>query len=309
MESLGGSQKMLYEAGHPSPERIAFNFLLKKDECANCCIVEGPSDVDFYSKTQHEQLRCFRYAFIKRDKESTEPVVLGKEAVIKASQRLPGLFLKSLKGRQSFNLAFIVDRDFFGLAGYTDVFSEEERRRITVLPSPYYSHESYFFSKENLKKIFKTLNLTDKDAEDLFYRLYERIEPFLREYFALKSTITYAHSFGGRHKDLYDDERHIFVFTFDKETKSVNFIKGFFDEDVKRMHEYISKDPVLLEKYREMESSLDSPEMYKGHIMFNFLEQFLKTFYDIDFLTDERNYRLDVLSVLKVDLELKICKI
>lgn len=300
------NNKMIKRKGQPYPQSIAQKFAINSEHCDTIIIVEGFSDEDFYKNTNIEILKnaCYVYA-------SQNANIVGKEAVIDAYFKI-----KEYSRRKIFNnlVIFIVDKDFFGInwkaPAYSRIAKEqmatnEDINNFTILNC--HSHECYFILEDNLKEIFKLLNIEDK-LDDFNNILEENLDDF-SEYFAYKSILETENP--NYSKDCENIKGINFNFEF-KNDKLI-FNKADMQNGINKMKTQIiqisdrEKKEILEKQYLEMKQKFKKHrELLRGHTLYEFLECYLNHYGKS--LKNHQEYNEEIVKRLKIPLDITILK-
>ena len=280
-------------------------------------IVEGASDEDFYKHTNIEILNnaCYIYAKQIKDDLNKEKYAVGKEAVIKAYFEI-----KESSWRKKFNnsVIFIVDRDFFGIdwraPKYSRIAQEKKAKpeditNLTILNC--HSHECYFFLKNNLKQIFKILNIEDK-FEKFNYILKENLDDF-SEYFAYKSILEDENPNLSHFWYINDNIDNIAGIDFNFEFKDgeLKFNKEDMQKGIDKMKreiEFSHNKKNLENQYLEMKQKFKSqPEFLRGHTLYELLECYLR--YYGKSIKNYKEYKDEIIKKMDIPLNIKVLKL
>lgn len=299
-------KKMYEKKGQPYPESIAQKFVINSEHSDTIIIVEGVSDEDFYKNTNVEILKnaCYVYA-------SQNANIAGKKAVIDAYFKI-----KEYSRNKIFNnsIIFIVDKDFFGInwkaPAYSKIAKEqratnEDLNNFTILNC--HSHECYFIFKDNLKEIFKLLNIEDK--LDDFNKILEDNLDDLSEYFSYKSILETENPNYSR--DCENIEGINFNFEF-KDDKLI-FNKDGMQKGINKMKNKIvhirdrEKKEILEQQHLEMKQKFKiHPELLRGHTLYEFLECYLNRYGKT--LKNHEEYNKEIVKRMEIPLDIKILK-
>lgn len=298
--------RMYERKKQPYPETIAQKFVINSEHCDTVVIVEGISDEDFYKNTNIEILNnaCYIYA-------SQNANDVGKEAVIKAYFEI-----KNLSWRKKFSnsVIFIVDKDFFGIDWKAPKYSKiakEERAKLedidnfTILDC--HSHECYFILENNLKQIFRLLNIEDK-LEHFNNILEENLDDF-SEYFAYKSILEDENPKYPRYLRDWDNIKGInfnFEFLDDKLVFNIEDMKNGIDK-MKREIQFSENRNNLESQYLEMKKKFkEHPELLRGHTLFELLECYLNHYGKT--IKDYNEYNDKIIKEMDIPLNIKVLK-
>lgn len=298
------SDRMLEKKRQPFPVSISQKFYNNIERYDTIIIVEGSSDENFYKNTNIKILNNAFYIFANQDAN-----ILGKKAVIEAYFRIR----EWSRGRNTYNhsVIFIVDKDFFGINWRAYAYKEFEKtykaqfediNNFTILDC--HSHECYFILENNLKQIFKLLNMEDKLG--LFNHILEENLDDFSEYFAYKSILV--------------DENPNYIercrvnswisFDFKFQYGNIIFNKPALLRDVENMKEQINKNSnkdVLKKQYAEMKQKFkNDPKLLRGHTVYDFLECYLKHYGKS--LKDNGKYNYEIIKAMEIPLNIKVLK-
>lgn len=294
------NEKMLEKKGQPYPVSIATKFYENIEHYNTIIIVEGISDENFYKNTNIKILNNAFYIFANQNAS-----IRGKKAVIEAYFRI----IEWSRGRNTYNnsVIFIVDKDFFGIDWKACAYQKFEKiyrartediNNFTILDC--HSHECYFILENNLKQIFKLLNIEDK-LEDFRNILKENIEDF-SEYFAYKSILE------DENPNRPQNCKNIGVINFNFEFKNdkLTYNKNAMQNAINEMKKNITNS-VLESQYLEMKQKFKKhPELLRGHTLYDLLECYLKHYGKT--LTTYREYNDEIIKKLDIPLDIKILK-
>lgn len=300
------NNKMIQRKGQPYPQSIAQKFAINSEHCDTIIIVEGFSDEDFYKNTNIKILKnaCYVYA-------SQNANIVGKKAVIDAYFKI-----KEYSRRKIFNnsVIFIVDKDFFGInwkaPAYSRIAKEqmatnEDINNFTILNC--HSHECYFILEDNLKEIFKVLNIEDK-LDDFNNILEENLDDF-SEYFAYKSILETENPNYSKDCENIDGINFNFEFNNDK----LIFNKAGMQNGINKMKTQIiqisdrEKKEILEKQYLEMKQKFKKHrELLRGHTLYEFLECYLNHYGKS--LKNHQEYNEEIVKRLKIPLDITILK-
>ena len=200
---------------HPVSEIIFRMSNLKNNPGVDLfCIVEGKTDIKFYSNARIKELKGQNVKYLYK-KYSPKDEFAGKEAVIKSYFTFKNLYRLIICKK----CIFIVDHDVHGLVSQNCTLTDEDKQHITVLPC--YSYESYFLYDDNLRIIFNTL----VNVHEALNTFENKLTEFLlesRKYFALKSVITASYKIDSMKKYNFkykakNKDRDIFIFDFNND--------------------------------------------------------------------------------------------
>lgn len=295
--------KMYERKKQPYPESIAQKFIINSEHCDTIIIVEGFSDKNFYKNTNIEILNnaCYIYA-------SQNANIVGKKAVIDAY-----FSIREYSRRKNFNnsVIFIVDKDFFGINWKAPAYRKiaesqrainEDINNFTILD--YHSHECYFILENNLKQIFKLLNIEDK-LENFNNVLEENIDNF-SEYFAYKSILE------DENPNYSIDCENIkgIDFNFEFKDSKLIFNKDGMQRAINKMKNEIKfseKKAILEKQYIEMKQKFKMhPELLRGHTLFELLESYLK--YCRKTIKNYNEYNNEIIKKMEIPLDIKVLK-
>ena len=297
------NDEMMNRKGHPYPVSIAQKFVMNSKRCDTIIIVEGSSDKDFYKNTNIEILSDAYYIYANQNAN-----IVGKKAVIDAYFRIQEY---SRNNKFNNSIIFIVDKDFLGISwkapAYSDIAKEkkatnEDINNFTILDC--HSHECYFILENNLKRIFKLLNIEDK-LEHFNNILDENIDDF-SEYFAYKSILEDENPNHSRDCENIKGINFKFEFRDDK----LIFNKVDMQSGIDKMKNEIkySEDRKNLEsQYSEMKQKFVAhPELLRGHTLFELLECYLK--YYGKAIKNYKEYNNEIIKEMEIPLDIKILK-
>ena len=293
--------RMYERKNRPYPKSIAQKFVINCEHCNTIIIVEGSSDEDFYKNTNIDILNKACYIYAQQNEED-----IGKKAVIKAY-----FDIKELSWRKKFNnsVIFIVDKDFFGInwkaPAYSNIAKDkratiEDINNFTILDC--HSHECYFILENNLKKIFKILNIEDK-LKVFNEILDENIEDF-SEYFAYKSILEKENPYFSKDCDPIKGIN----FNFEFKNNQIVFNKEEMQIGINKMKNEInySENRKNLEiQYSEMKQKFKAhPELLRGHTLFELLECYLS--YYGKSIKNYKEYNDEIIKSMNIPLNIKV---
>lgn len=296
--------KMYERKREPYPTTIAQKFVNYSEHYDTIIIVEGSSDEDFYKNTNIETLNNACYIYAQQNEDN-----VGKKAVIKAYFEI-----KDLSWRKKFNNSaiFIVDKDFFGIdwraPAYSKIAQEKKAKQedidnFTILDC--HSHECYFILENNLKQIFKILNIEDK-LEQFNNILEENLEDF-SEYFAYKSILEDENPKYSKYSRDWENIKGI-NFNFQFRDDKLIFNKDDMQNSINKMKNEIkfSENKSNLEiQYSEMKKKFKvHPELLRGHTLFELLECYLN--YYGKTIKNYKDYNNKIIKEMDIPLNIKI---
>lgn len=296
--------RMFEKKKEPYPETIAQKFVNYSEHYDTIIIVEGSSDENFYKNTNIEILNNACYIYAQQNEEN-----VGKKAVIKAYFEI-----KDLSWRKKFNNSaiFIVDKDFFGIDWRAPAYSkiaqekkanQEDINNFTILDC--HSHECYFILENNLKQIFKLLNLEDK-LEHFNNILNENLENF-SEYFAYKSILEDENPKYSRYSRDWENVKGI-NFNFEFKNNNIIFNIEEMQNSINKMKNEIkfSENKKELEnQYLEMKQKFKiHPELLRGHTLYELLECYLR--YYGKTIKNYKNYNNEIIKEMNIPLNIKV---
>lgn len=294
------NDRMFEKKGQPFPVSIATKFYENIEHYSTIIIVEGISDKDFYKNTNIKILNNAFYIFASQNTD-----IRGKQAVIEAYFRIR----EWSRGRNTYNnsVIFIVDKDFFGIhwkafayKKFEEIYKakNEDIDNFTILDC--HSHECYFILENNLKQIFKLLNIEDK-LEHFNNILEENLDDF-SEYFAYKSVLEDENP--NRPKNCENIEGIKFNFEFKDDKLTYN--KKDLQNGINKMKNSINNSE-LESQYLEMKQKFKThPELLRGHTLYELLECYLKHYGKT--LKNYKEYNDEIIKKLEIPLDIKILK-
>lgn len=321
------NNEMFNRKAHPFPKSIMQKFNNKCEHYDTIIIVEGISDEDFYKNTNIEILNnlnkvCYIYAQKNGYDEKKEN--LGKNAVIESYFDIKQ---NSLHKEYNNSVIFIVDKDFFGInwnaPKYRKILENKKAKNVkvddinnfTILDC--HSHECYFILENNLKQIFKLLNIEDKLEQ--FNNIFNTNLEGLSEYFAYKSILEDENPNRSYLGCQYDNINNIPGINFNFEYKDgelkfnkVDMQKGI--ETMKKEIEYSHNRKNFENQYLEMKQKFkQQPELLRGHTLFELLEcylryygKYLTSYNEFDY---KYEYKKDLIKSMSIPLIIKKLKI
>lgn len=284
---------------NPSKEGLYFKLIITSANSTKdyFCIVEGKTDVLFYSSIRHSFFKKKQIDYFHADSNSrNKDLLVGKEAVINTCSILLAKNPSLMK-----RCVFIVDHDDFGVKNYIDKYSESVLSKITVLPV--YSFENYFFNTHNFRRVI--MPLFSSEFRKVFDDKFLYFKECAIRYFSLKRVITATYQFStlkklDNFKPKYT-ENDIFCFLpkenfidLDKLNYEVENMMSAIIES--KPHNKLYKDSLNL-----LENNID---FIKGKILYGFFAAILKDITEKD-VGDKRIY-IELVKKLEVDLEVVI---
>ena len=259
-----------------------------------CCFVEGNTDPLFYSNLKNygilNNIDLEKYIYLRKQ-EKIDGDNSGKQGVIDSYN-----YLFKNKNRNLKKCIFIVDHDYSGLENY-----KVPKNNGITMTKPY-AFENYFLEDRNIKTIFNFYNISNH-YDEFITKLNEFIKN-IDDYNRLKSAITrYNHTgFIGndiRYKKIYSD-KDIFNFNFKK--KDVPFNMTNMNKEIENMKKavYTSIGAKSYYEYTTLKFS-NKREWIKGHIIYDYLYNYLKQIHNIDLNNDYKK----IVNMLDVDIEIK----
>ena len=239
-------------------------------------------------------------------------IYVGKKAVIDAYFRI-----REWTRNRPYNnsIMFIVDKDFFGINWKAPAYNDFERKygaknddinNFTILNC--HSHECYFILEDNLKQIFKILNMEDK-LEQFNKILDDNLEDF-SEYFAYKSILEDENPKYPRYLRDWENIKGI-NFNFCFQDDRLLFNKEDMQNGIEKMKKEVqfSENRISLEKqYKEMKSIFKiHPELLRGHTLFELLECYLN--YYGKTVKDYNDYNDEIIKSMDIPLNIKVLKL
>ena len=303
------NDELIYRGKNPYPSTIAQKFQLEYKNYDIIAIVEGTSDEDFYKKTNIDILNRAYYIFATQDGyNSWNKPPVGKEAVIEAYFRIR----KWMKIPTHNSIIFIVDKDFFGINWKAPKYNHFKDRygatlddidNFTILD--FHSHECYFILENNLKQIFKLLNIEDK-LEQFNNILENNLEDF-SEYFAYKSILEDENP---KYPRLARDWKNIKGINFKFEFRDNKLV--FNKEDMQGSIDIMKKEIInsdnrksLASQYSEMKKEFKAhPELLRGHTLFELLECYLNHYGKT--LKNYKEYNDEIIKEMDIPLKIRI---
>ena len=256
---------------------MKYNSLRNNKAIPTFFFVEGVTDEIFYSNLRNEKTSKppAEYISALNNGFDSESCYVGKTAVLEAFSVINSdSVLKKDIGR----CVFLIDRDYDGINNYKIKIPRKDRNKFTV--TPYHSLECFLFEEDNLKNIFKCLNIGSCLEE---YRIM--LEHFAREsetYFAYQGTITAC-----KDMNLKIDYRkkyglnEIFKFKFNK-SNNYEFNRDKLITETELMRKSISKNDLAKQRYDTIYKSIrESCLNIHGHTLFGFLTQYLNDIHGI----------------------------
>ena len=258
------------------------------------CVVEGKTDKLFYSNVNHPFFKANDIDYIHGHfKLPYGKPLIGKDAVVKSCHYALEHFASKFE-----KCIFIVDHDYFGLDEYKDKYSRLCLDSITVLPL--YSYENYFVLDENLDWIFS--HFVALEQREKFRTTFEQFCSMLVEYCKYKAVITKHHNEIHYENQNCDDVIFHFDFFGGKE-----YDYTMVENEIENMRRFLSNYPELLSSADHFGKKLKSGRrLLKGKVMYNFVRFYLYHNYMTDALNCDSNGYFEVLSNLKVNLDVKL---
>ena len=233
--------------------------------------VEGLTDKQFYKQVLVPSQNDESYEFFNAQKEKgkdDESYLVGQEAVIDACRRYSDLNRKQPKKK----CAFIIDYDFDCLS----LYGIEYLKGITTT-KPVHSIEGFFLVDENISKVFEYVGIPGLLPK--FNKACKAVLNDLVEFYALRSTITYANS----KKDVkphacHYDKKYLdeYIFAFSFKEGEVSFVRPFYEEEVAKMHLAIEGQEILAKEYEKRKKRFKKIFQLKGKTVFALLDAFLR---------------------------------
>ncbi len=263
-----------------------------------CCVVEGETDERFYCHVNHPFFRRNNVGYISAHySDSYDEYAVGKKAVVDTCRIIMEKFHNDFK-----RCVFIVDHDYFGLEEFESNYSKMCLDSITILPV--YSFENYFTLNKNLQWIIQTY--LPRDEHEAFITNFNDFSENLIYYCALKGTITKCHQ-NRKYRIDYtkeNDDWEIFRFNFHEnqyyDSESMN-------NEIRNMIRSISEYPELVEGVECLRVKLSKHrDLLKGKILYNFVKYYLLHNNDIRALDQESDDYAQVVSNLKVKINVVI---
>lgn len=292
---------MFYRKGQPYPVSIATKFYQNIEHNSMIIIVEGISDEDFYGNTNIKVLNKTNALYIWANQNAN---IRGKQAVIEAYFRIR----EWSKNTNNNSVVFIVDKDFFGVNWNANAYKKfkemykaksEDIDNFTILNC--HSHECYFILQNNLKQIFRLLNIEDK-LEDFEGILKDNLDD-LSEYFAYRSILEDENP--NQPREHQNTACINFNFQF-KDGKLV-FNKEDMQRSISEMKSKINNSE-LENQYLEMKRKLkNNPELLRGHNLYELLECYLKQYGKT--LKYYKEYNNRIIKNLEIPLNIKVLKL
>lgn len=298
--------RMYERKNQPYPEAIAQKFVNYSEHYDTIIIVEGSSDETFYKNTSIKILNDACYIYAQQNED-----IAGKKAVIKAY-----FDIKDLSLRKKFNNSaiFIVDKDFFGInwnaPAYSKIAQEKRAKQedidnFTILDC--HSHECYFILENNLKQIFKLLNIEDK-LESFNNILDENLDDF-SEYFAYKSILEDENPKYPKYLRDWENIKGInfnFEFLEDRLVFNIEEMQNCI-EKMKKEIQFSKNKRNLESQYLEMKKKFkEHPELLRGHTLFELLECYLNHYGKT--IKDYKEYNDKIVKGIDVPIDIKILK-
>ena len=303
--------EMLKRKEQPYPVSIAQQFVNNREHSNIIVIVEGSSDEDFYKNTNIDILNKACYIYASQNKELLDnkgKKIVGKKAVIEAYFRIREWARNNCYDN---SVIFIVDKDFFGINWKAKAYREfaermkaqpEDIDNFTILDC--HSHECYFILENNLKQIFKLLNIEDK-LEQFNNILNENLDGF-SEYFAYKSILEDENPNYSRDCENIKGINFNFEFKDDKLVFNKSDMKTGIDK-MKNEIKYSEKRESLEKQYVEMKQKFKKhPELLRGHTLYELLECYLS--YYGKSLKNYKEYNDEIIKEMEIPLNIKILK-
>lgn len=300
--------------------KMETNIYLNDSNIDYICFVEGPSDATFYKNITNTNISnkklVFIRSFTKGDDDYQSGQKIGKEGVLDNYYSL----LRDKKLKNWFDkYIFIVDYDYEGLIRDkgNGVVDETDKNRINTTPG--YSFENIFLSDENIYKIFKWFNLSEKEAKKFILKLKQFIVE-INEYNRLKSSTIVAYKESkiyntpekiGKSVEYKADE--IFQFDFTGRYQYY-YRKKLLNEQIMVMKKAINNSQIILNYYNNYTHKfINNRNFVRGHDLYNFMSCYLKQKYNINVLpgwkrngvwVNNPNY-LKIVKMLNIPIEFK----
>ena len=237
------------------------------------CVVEGCDDRLFYSNVKNRvgKLLFYNTYFIYQNHTNINKVLEGKKRVLKSYQLVTN--------NKNFNnirnkIYFIVDKDI-------DDINQNIYNNISI--TKYYAFENYFLIKENLKKIFELLRLTNNDYEN-FEEILDYYINITKDFYKYSYTITSNYNML-KYQDVkkYDD-RDILLFTNNDYNLSILDFTNKRFIDLAKMNEEVSFKKEIIDSYALNTDMYENNSIYtiKGHHLYSLLEKYLSVIHNIN---------------------------
>lgn len=237
------------------------------------CVVEGSDDRLFYSNVKNRvgKLLFYNTYFIYQNHTNINKVLEGKKRVLKSYQLVTN--------NKNFNnirnkIYFIVDKDI-------DDINQNIYSNISI--TKYYAFENYFLIKENLKKIFELLRLTNNDYEN-FEEILDYYINITKDFYKYSYTITSNYNML-KYQDVkkYDD-RDILLFTNNDYNLSILDFTNKRFIDLAKMNEEVSFKKEIIDSYALNTDMYENNSIYtiKGHHLYSLLEKYLSVIHNIN---------------------------
>lgn len=268
--------------------KMLIEFNLKRDylnEDNYISFIEGPDDKKFYRFIKNHEIinKIDKDNYIYSNNDLKE--INGKKGVITMYKYIDSNFPSYLD-----KCIFLVDHDYNGLEGYNLV------KDSGITTTKGYAIENYFFTKDNIQKIFNYLKL-----DDYYLEFDKKLKMFLYdilEFTRLKSTITNNRFI--RVKNIYSNKE---IFKFDFKNNNY-FDKNIMYQENQNMLNEIKKNNRAFEYYKTKSYSFtNNPLWARGHDIYNFLYEYLKQVHNKNI--NEFNIYKDLVKILDIDITIK----
>ena len=299
------ANEIRYDAEVPLAE-VPFKVNMCRNYYSKICIVEGITDIVFYSNINREEFKGTKFIsagkIISRDDVAGKQYVLNAYVLLKNDKNLTKTMNKYI---------FIVDKDYDGVEYYRPAnetqyynFKSENMRNITLTSG--YAFENYFLEENNLIKIFKYFNMEEERSK--FNDVYINFLSEVQEFFSWFATVVFAIRKGYHiHLDKNIKCEDIFMFDFSNECI---YNKALLEEateirkkavfDCKNNSELKQQQKIFLQK-------IVNNNYIQGHTIYNLLNSFMKYYYKInlDQYYNNENY-INILKLIDIDIIIKL---
>ena len=281
------------------------------------CFVEGPTDPNFYNNILGTPIsgKNLRYVRSLTTDEGGFGDEIGKDGVIKnyflvnQNKDLKKVLPKSI---------FIVDHDYEGL--FSEYYGRNEINEKHFSITPYYAFENFFLTDENVAKIFKYFNLSNKELLK-FKKILSQFVEETSNYTRLKSSVTIACKKCeyqtvlpssrievpyGKYEGKTMTPYHIFHFIFNNE-KYHFYNKNFMELQSEAMLKSVKSSKMILDYYNNKTLKfINNRDFIRGHDVYRLLEQYLLQNFNINISPSKyaRNSRYnDIIKLLNVKMK------
>lgn len=307
-------QKKFKEAKRELPLRdmtIRYNIYRVNPKWEYLCVVEGPSDWNFYKNVNISALQAKRCAYIWHKGENapipdSDQFYQSKEAVIRTYKEICSNYSLSKELCRTF---FIVDRDYQDvLICQKTELTDDDRKNITV--TKYHSLESYFLTDYNIEELIRYLEIPLEEIENIVALLTELRDKSV-EYFSLIGACAACYKNNGWKKPNYKKQKNIKdIFSFSFDNSSFSFLNEYMNVEIDTLRNALKHHKEANLEYKKIKNNIKENYLFlQGHTLFDFLSELLIQKYSKHFgyvkgNSEMINSYLDFINQMNIELNI-----